>query len=84
MTLCSITRKAKTWKIILAGFKIAKRELTDESKSVSSLFMNNEKMLPNCCHKGSQPLKNPVTMGFFGLLKLFPLAELNPFLNFFV
>ena len=23
-----------------------KRELTDESKSVSSLFMNNEKMLP--------------------------------------
>lgn len=53
MTLCSITRKAKTWKIILAGFKIAKRELTDESKSVSSLSMNNEKMLPNRCHGGA-------------------------------
>ena len=29
-----------------------KRELTDESKSVSSLFMNNEKVLPNRCHGG--------------------------------
>ena len=27
-----------------------KRELTDQSKSVSSLIMNNEKVLPNRCH----------------------------------
>lgn len=58
MTLCGITRKAKNWKTILTGFKIAKRELTDESKSVSSLFINHGEMLPNRCRRGAKSLKS--------------------------
>ena len=61
-----------------------KRELTDESKSVSSLFMNNEKMLPFRCHRGHQTLENPVIPGFFGPLKLFPLVAGTLMLNNFV
>ena len=55
--------------------KNKQKELTDESKSVSSLFMNNEKMLPFCCHRGHQTLENPVIPGVFGPLKLFPLER---------
>lgn len=61
-----------------------KRELTDESKSVSSLYNNIEIVLPNRCHEGPLLFKNPAKSGSSGPLKSFPLAELNPFLNFFV
>ena len=46
--------------------------------------MNNEKVLPNRCHEPFLSQKNRLTMRFFQGLKSFPLAELNPFLNFFV
>ena len=52
-----------------------KRELADESKSVSSLFMNHEKMMPNRCRGGSLTPKNPVISGFSGPLKLLPLGK---------
>ena len=68
MTLCSIIRKAKIWKIISAGSKIAKRELTDESKSVSSLFMNNEKVLPRRALTPQKP----------SYIRLFRASEITP------
>ena len=47
---------------------ITQKELTDFfSKSVSSLFLNNPKMLSNCCHKGFSPRKNPVFMRLSGV-----------------
>ena len=53
--------------------KNKQKELTDESKSVSSLFMNNEILLPNRCHEGHQGSKSPVSTGFFEPMQLFPL-----------
>ena len=50
-----------------------KKELTDESKSVRSLFMNHEKALPNRCREWPQPLKRPVMPGFFRGSKSLPL-----------
>ena len=52
--------------------KNKQKELTDESKSVSSLFMNNEILLPNRCHEGHQDSKNPVFTGFFQAMQSFP------------
>ena len=65
------TRREKREKKAIRKNK--QKELTDESKSVSSLFMNNEKMLPNRCHRGHQTLENPVIPGFSGPLKSFKL-----------
>ena len=51
-------------------FLLKQRELTDKSKSVSSLFMNN---VPNRCHRGTYPFKSPAISGFSRPLKSFPL-----------
>lgn len=55
--------------------KNKQKELTDESKSVSSLFMNNEILLPNRCHEGHQSSKSPVSTGFFEPMQLFKLGK---------
>lgn len=55
--------------------KNKQKELTDESKSVSSLFMNNEILLPNRCHEGHQSSKSPVSTGFFEPMQLFKLDK---------
>ena len=55
--------------------KNKQKELTDESKSVSSLFMNNEILLPNRCREGHHGSKSPVFTEFFRPLKLFPLKS---------
>ena len=46
MTSCSITRKAKTWKIILPGLKIVKRSYLTLTNQVALYLWNNEKSLP--------------------------------------
>ena len=66
------------WKRI----KIKKSWLTQ--KSVSSLSLNNEILLPFRCHERLQPSKSPVITGFFRPLKLFPLLSTKPILNDFV
>ncbi len=61
-----------------------KRELTDESKSVSSLYNNIEIVLPNRCHEGPLLFKNPAKSGSSGPLKSFPLESQNVFFSDFV
>ena len=60
-----------------------KRELTDESKSVSS-HNNIEIVLPNRCHEGPLLFKNPAKSGSSGPLKSFPLKSQNVFCSDFV
>lgn len=61
-----------------------KRELTDESKSVSSLYNNIEIVLPNRCHEGPLLFKNPAKSGSSGPLKSFPLESQNVFFSDFI